>query len=137
MAHIRPVSVFIALVAVAVFLAACGKKGCIDPSAYNYDPKAKKDDNSCTYSSVRFNVDASVWLAAGVDSLVTEMRVDNRLIGVIRNSGSAQKTLTDGEWHQWRSTVYMYIGGGASLYSAAAYFRASPANPVVNIDVFY
>lgn len=33
-------------------LGACKKKGCIDPSASNYNDKAKKDDGSCTYTEV-------------------------------------------------------------------------------------
>lgn len=34
---------------VAVTAVACGKEGCKDPSAANYDPDAKKDDGSCVY----------------------------------------------------------------------------------------
>lgn len=34
-----------------VILPSCGKKGCTDPLASNYDPDAKKDDNSCIYDS--------------------------------------------------------------------------------------
>jgi hypothetical protein len=32
-----------------VFLVSCGKKGCTDPTATNYDSSAKKEDNSCNY----------------------------------------------------------------------------------------
>jgi hypothetical protein len=38
---------FIGLVAITA--ASCGKEGCKDPSATNYDPDAKKDDGSCIY----------------------------------------------------------------------------------------
>lgn len=34
---------------VSIFLISCGKEGCIDPLATNYDSNAKKDDNSCQY----------------------------------------------------------------------------------------
>lgn len=34
---------------VAVLATSCSKKGCTDPSALNYDAKAKKDDGSCEY----------------------------------------------------------------------------------------
>ena len=32
-----------------LFLGSCGKEGCTDPLATNYDSNAKKDDNSCEY----------------------------------------------------------------------------------------
>ena len=31
----------------AIILSSCGKDGCADPNATNYNPDAKKDDNSC------------------------------------------------------------------------------------------
>ena len=31
----------------AIILSSCGKDGCTDPSATNYNPDAKNDDNSC------------------------------------------------------------------------------------------
>ena len=34
---------------VAIFLISCGKEGCKDPLATNYDSSAKKEDNSCLY----------------------------------------------------------------------------------------
>ena len=37
------------LLAAALTLASCGRKGCTDPMAINYDEKAKKEDNSCQY----------------------------------------------------------------------------------------
>lgn len=40
----------ILLIAGGIFIAtSCGKEGCKDPSAMNYDPDAKKDDGSCEY----------------------------------------------------------------------------------------
>lgn len=40
-----------ALVAASVSMTSC-KKGCTDETAENFDSKAKKDDNSCTYATV-------------------------------------------------------------------------------------
>ena len=37
------------LLSSVVFLTACNKDGCIDPTALNYDPKAEQDDGSCVY----------------------------------------------------------------------------------------
>lgn len=33
----------------AIAAVSCGKEGCKDPTASNYDPDAKKDDGSCIY----------------------------------------------------------------------------------------
>ncbi len=35
---------------IAIGLTGCKKKGCTDPTADNYNPDAKKDDGSCTYT---------------------------------------------------------------------------------------
>ncbi len=37
------------LVGLALTFDSCKKKGCTDPTANNYNEKAKKDDGSCTY----------------------------------------------------------------------------------------
>ena len=41
----------IAVFGAALALTSC-KKGCTDSNANNFDPKAKKDDSSCTYDQV-------------------------------------------------------------------------------------
>ncbi len=47
---------FIALCAATLFLAsACKKEGCTDDTALNYNPKAKKDNNSCEYAVIADN----------------------------------------------------------------------------------
>lgn len=38
--------------AASLTLASCNRKGCTDPTALNYDEKAKKDDSSCEYAPV-------------------------------------------------------------------------------------
>ena len=32
----------------------CKKKGCTDPTATNYNEKAKKDDGTCEYAPTKF-----------------------------------------------------------------------------------
>ena len=39
--------IFIAFIVCSVAIVGCKKKGCMDPSATNYDSTAKKDDGSC------------------------------------------------------------------------------------------
>ena len=39
------------LMATAVALFSCKKKGCTDPSAINYSVEAEKDDGNCQYQT--------------------------------------------------------------------------------------
>lgn len=41
---------FLALAASTLLLSSCKKEGCTDPTALNFNDKAKKDDNSCKYT---------------------------------------------------------------------------------------
>ena len=43
--------VFTFVVSSLFFLASCAKEGCTDANAVNYDPNAKKDDQSCVYEA--------------------------------------------------------------------------------------
>ncbi len=45
----------IALASIMVF-SSCKREGCTDPTSLNYDPKAKKDDGSCTYGAVQLSL---------------------------------------------------------------------------------
>ncbi len=40
------------LLAAALTLASCNRKGCTDPTALNYNEKAKKDDGNCEYAPI-------------------------------------------------------------------------------------
>ncbi|MBD3636996.1 MAG: YHYH protein [Crocinitomicaceae bacterium] len=40
----------VGLIGLGSIVAACNRKGCMDPLAENYNEKAKKDDGSCTYT---------------------------------------------------------------------------------------
>ena len=40
-------------------LTSCKKEGCTDGNAGNYDSEAKKDDGTCTYPTIKFNVSGS------------------------------------------------------------------------------
>ncbi len=47
----RHIFIFLFLCSSFVF-STCGKKGCTDPLASNYDSQAERDDNSCEYNNV-------------------------------------------------------------------------------------
>lgn len=47
---------YLALLFLALVLLACGKEGCKDPSAVNFDPSAKKDDGSCQYPQAMLSI---------------------------------------------------------------------------------
>lgn len=53
---------FIAIAASALVLSSCKKEGCTDPTAVNYNDKAKKDDNSCTYTPAEASGSATIML---------------------------------------------------------------------------
>lgn len=56
---------------VGVLFTNCGKKGCTNKDAINYDSKAKKDDGTCKYEgSVMFWMDGSVTTNGAVDVMV-------------------------------------------------------------------
>lgn len=46
----------LAICLTGVLLASCKKEGCTDNNAINYEPKAKKDDNSCVYHQGELNL---------------------------------------------------------------------------------
>jgi PKD repeat protein len=54
---------YLTIIVVALFFYSCGKKGCTDPVAYNFNPNATKDDGSCFYgldeSSASFSFQVS------------------------------------------------------------------------------
>lgn len=54
---------YLTIIVVALFFYSCGKKGCTDPVAHNFNPNATKDDGSCFYglneSSASFSFQVS------------------------------------------------------------------------------
>ena len=54
---------YLTIIVIALFFYSCGKKGCTDPVAHNFNPNATKDDGSCFYglneSSASFSFQVS------------------------------------------------------------------------------
>ena len=44
--------VLVLVILCSVVITGCKKKGCMDPSATNYNPEAEKDNGSCEYYTV-------------------------------------------------------------------------------------
>ena len=51
---LKPQSIFIVMVGVALFFSSCKEEGCTDLLAINYDLNATKDNGSCKYLSENF-----------------------------------------------------------------------------------
>ena len=56
--------------AASLTLASC-RKGCTDPTAINYDEKAKKEDNSCEYDNGGGNPTNTVVVSGGISTNTT------------------------------------------------------------------
>ena len=44
--------VFVLFIGLTFTVTHCGKRGCTDPQASNYDPQAERDNKSCEYNNV-------------------------------------------------------------------------------------
>lgn len=47
----KTLNIFLLAILTMSIMNACNKDGCTDPTANNFDPKAKKNDGSCTYDA--------------------------------------------------------------------------------------
>jgi hypothetical protein len=54
------------LMVIALVMSSC-RRGCTDPTAVNYDSKAKKDDGSCIYVSAPTTLDCNLFNQAGTN----------------------------------------------------------------------
>ena len=65
------------ILVLSLLVISCKKEGCMDSSATNYDPDAKKDDGSCVFPDPRdpylgsYWVTDSMWLSGSFYSLDT------------------------------------------------------------------
>ncbi len=84
--------------ALVTVLPACKKKGCTDPTANNYNPEAKKDDETCTFDAVDWYTEVSY---AGVTY--------KQLTGNI----TEDHTLTAGD--NWLLSGGVFVSSGVTL----------------------
>src|SRR5688572_33266861 len=86
----------------------CNRKGCTDPTANNYEEKAKKDDGSCTYDAL--------WYTEVVYNGVTYRQLPSHV--------TSDQTLTaDAKWMLSGGTfvdngVTLTIQAGTTVYAA-------------------
>lgn len=96
----------------ALLLCGCGKKGCKDVLATNYDATAKVDDGSCRYSA-----NVMIWLSRStVDStdavFPLEVRVGGKIVGHLWSYhnllAEPDNCIDDSTWvfHNYRPTNY-------------------------------
>ncbi len=102
------------LVLGAITLSSCSKKGCTDPNANNYDEKAKKEDNSCTYDN-----DADSVLSGNISADMTlDADVVYTLSGGVHVKSGAVLTIPAGTMIKSdpnESVAYLLIERGARI----------------------
>lgn len=80
----------------------CGKKGCTDPNATNYDVDATEDDNSCTFDSDKF---VGTYL---VDEICNPGPINTNNISFSVAQGTANKaTVTLTNWGNFGNSVVL------------------------------
>lgn len=88
----------IAFSAILVLISSCNKKGCTDETANNYSSEAKKDDGSCTYTTLDIPSTYSFTDEAGNSTVNYSGQVDrlNQLEEFMTYLKSGNSTILDG-----------------------------------------
>jgi hypothetical protein len=118
-----------ALIFTASVLSSCKKEeGCTDPNATNYNPDAKKDDNSCTYAQVEGTVTKSgiltgneSWTADKIYLLDGRVVVPNGVTLTI-----APGTIIKGKQGQETNASALIVARGGVLMA-----EGTAANPII------
>lgn len=63
----RPI---LAILFISLIFVGCKRKGCTDPNAQNYDPKADEDDGTCLYPDVVYNSNFTITPAINGSSIL-------------------------------------------------------------------
>ncbi|MEQ9187573.1 MAG: hypothetical protein RLP15_07545 [Cryomorphaceae bacterium] len=117
----------------AIALTSCSKKGCTDPTATNFDDKAKKEDNSCTYDN-----DADTVLSGSIqESRSLDASKTYTLSGGVHVKSGAVLSIPAGTVIQsdpTESVAYLLIERGARIEAigtsdAPIVFTSGSANP--------
>lgn len=107
----------LALILVPLFMYSC-KKGCTDETASNYDPDARKDDNSCVYIE-----DEGPYLVVKLKFDSTQQRLDNfGQPATIPSNHSAQSPVFHGmsaHYIELAPDMYTQLGDGEIIYKGA------------------
>ena len=94
----------------------CGKKGCTDPAANNYDAEAKKDDGLCTYDESTGGL------------TITTTTYNGESYEKIEGSLTGNYTLTAGT--KWMLSGGVFVEDGATLTIEAGTMVYADADPL-------
>lgn len=88
----------LAICIVAMTLNSCKKKGCIDPTATNYNSNAKKDDGSCTYPAPTPTPTPTIPFTAKVDGVEFIEENMTATVSAWTNTLEIEGTKSNGEY---------------------------------------
>jgi hypothetical protein len=90
----------VAILTLGVVVTSCKKKGCTDENAANYSTEAKKDDGSCTYTTI--DAGATTFVESGSTVTITD-----------NGEGIGTKTLTADK--VWILNKLVFVNSGQTL----------------------
>ncbi len=108
------------LMAIALVMSSCKKKGCTDPTATNYDASAEKDDGSCTFSTANaMTLDCQVFNQTGTTYELVDLGLDVDYIVNCQMPISCDLEIKPGVTISFTSNAGLNVNSNGSLNAVA------------------